>query len=116
MSEVIGRKLTRSPSRVGDIAEYYAVTWLWDNGYEVFLNSGSTGPVDLIAMDKDGNSILIDVKTMQKDYRTPNNIYTHRNVRNKVQKDLGVQIVSFNPETRKLNFVNHREEKQRELF
>ena len=25
-------------SRKGDLAEYYAVTWLWDNGYEVFQN------------------------------------------------------------------------------
>jgi hypothetical protein len=30
------------PNRIGDIAEFYAVTWLWDNGYEVFVNSGST--------------------------------------------------------------------------
>jgi hypothetical protein len=27
-------------SRKGDIAEFYAVTWLWDNGYEVFRNCG----------------------------------------------------------------------------
>ena len=26
-------------SRKGDMAEYYAVTWLWDNGYEVFTLS-----------------------------------------------------------------------------
>ena len=26
----------KSASRKGDLAEYYAVTWLWDNGYEVF--------------------------------------------------------------------------------
>ena len=25
-------------NRKGDFAEYYAVTWLWDNGYEVFKN------------------------------------------------------------------------------
>ena len=34
-------------SRKGDLAEYYAVTWLWDNGYEVFRNTGCTGPIDL---------------------------------------------------------------------
>ncbi len=28
----------KSASRKGDLAEYYAVTWLWDNGYEVFKN------------------------------------------------------------------------------
>ena len=37
---------------------------MWDNGYEVFQNSGCTGPIDMIAMDKKGNTILIDVKTV----------------------------------------------------
>ena len=52
-------------SRKGDMAEYYAVTWLWDNGYEVFKNCGCTGLVDLIARDKKGKTILIDVKTLE---------------------------------------------------
>ena len=120
MSETTGQKLTdkiRSDvNRTGDIAEYYAVTWLWDNGYEVFLNAGCTGPVDIVAMDKKGNTILIDAKTMQKDYRSPTNIHTIRRVRTDIQKELGVQLVSFNPDSRKLKFVNHREEKQLELF
>ena len=51
-------------NRKGDFAEYYAVTWLWDQGYEVFQNSGCTGPVDMIAMDEEGNILLIDVKTI----------------------------------------------------
>lgn len=120
MSETTGQKLTNKirsdVNRTGDIAEYYAVTWLWDNGYEVFLNAGCTGPVDMVAMDKEGTIILIDVKTMQKDYRSPTNIHTIRRVRTDIQKELGVQLVSFNPDSRKLKFVNHREEKQLELF
>ena len=48
-------------SRKGDFAEYYAVTWLWDNGYEVFQNSGCTGPMDMIAIDKKGKTLFIDV-------------------------------------------------------
>ena len=60
--------IKESPSRKGDFAEFYAVTWLWDHGYEVFVNSGSTGPIDMIAF-KDGETILIDVKTKRKDYR-----------------------------------------------
>ena len=35
-------------SRKGDMAEFYAVTWLWDNGYEVFKNCGCTGLADLV--------------------------------------------------------------------
>ena len=53
-------------NRKGDLAEYYAVTWLWDNGYEVFQNSGCTGPIDMIAM-KDGDTTFVDVKTMSRD-------------------------------------------------
>ena len=40
----------KDSNRKGDFAEYYAVTWLWDNGYEVFQNSGCTGPIDMIAI------------------------------------------------------------------
>jgi len=57
-------KHIKDSNRKGDFAEYYAVTWLWDNGYEVFQNSGCTGPIDMIAMDKKGNIKLIDVKTI----------------------------------------------------
>ena len=30
------------------MAEFYAVTWLWDQGYEVFRNCGCDGMIDLI--------------------------------------------------------------------
>ena len=54
MLETIGLKLTEemSDSRKGDFAEFYAVTWLWDQGYDVFKNCGCDGMVDLIAWDK----------------------------------------------------------------
>ena len=42
--------IKHDPSRVGDLAEHYAITWLWDNGYHVFKNCGCTGPVDIVAM------------------------------------------------------------------
>ena len=51
----------KDSSRKGDLAEYYAVTWLWDHGYEVFKNTGCTGPIDMIAI-KEGETILVDVK------------------------------------------------------
>mgnify|MGYP001340938645 CR=1 FL=1 len=35
-----------STNRKGDLAEFYAVTWLWDNGYEVFKNCGCDGFID----------------------------------------------------------------------
>ena len=98
----------KSASRKGDLAEYYAVTWLWDNGYEVFQNSGCTGPIDMIAMDKKGNTILIDVKTVH--------VYSDskqhcKKTLTKTQQKLGVKLLGFNPETRNLQFIEHKDEK-----
>jgi len=85
-------------NRKGDMAEFYAVTWLWDNGYEVFKNCGCTGPVDLIAT-KDGETTLIDVKTKSgRSGRT----------RSDEQVELNVKLLNYNPSTRKLNFVKHK--------
>jgi len=88
----------KQDNRKGDMAEFYAVTWLWDNGYEVFKNCGCTGPVDLIAT-KDGETTLIDVKTKSgRSGRT----------RSDEQVELNVKLLNYNPITRKLNFVKHK--------
>ena len=65
MSEKTGQKPT-SPSRIGDLAEHYAITYLWDKGYHVFKNCGCTGPIDIIAIDSEGKIKLIDVKCISK--------------------------------------------------
>jgi Archaeal holliday junction resolvase (hjc). len=93
-------------NRKGDFAEFYAVTWLWDNGYEVFLNAGCTGAVDMIAM-KDGETILVDVKTAV--YNPERGRSTQRRVRTEEQKKLGVVFLTFNPDTRQLRWVEHKE-------
>lgn len=95
-------------SRKGDMGEYYAVTWLWDNGYEVFKNCGCTGLVDLIILDKKSKITLVDVKTAQPQLGKNNN-FTKSGGRTEEQIKAGVQILMFNPDNRKLNFVNHRE-------
>jgi len=87
-----------SPNRKGDLAEYYAVTWLWDNGYEVFKNCGCDGAVDLIAI-KNGETTFIDVKTKYP---------TSGIGRTEEQLKLNVQILNYHPSTRKINFVKHR--------
>ena len=97
VSEIIGPKLTES--RKGDLAEFYAVTWLWDQGYEVFKNAASQGPIDIIAF-KNGKTFLIDVKTIK--------ISGSGAKRTKLQKELGVILVSFDRQTRKLAWVNHQ--------
>ena len=90
-----------NPSRTGDIAEFYAVTWLWDNGYEVYQNAGCTGSVDIIAV-KNGMPVFIDVKSKDSDLN-----WGHK--RTELQKKLRVQLVEFNAKTRKCRFVEHKE-------
>ena len=96
-----GQTLTSS-SRLGDLAEFYAVTWLWDNGFEVFPNAGCTGAVDIIGM-KEGKVYLFDVKTY-RGHKT-----SHPNPRTDLQKELGVQYILFDPATRDLILREHKE-------
>jgi Holliday junction resolvase-like predicted endonuclease len=98
-----GGTLMKHSSRVGDLAEHYVITWLWDNGYEVFTNAGCTGPVDIIAVDTVTlQTYLIDVKATSSSSQSGYG-------RTKEQKDLGVRIVEFNTETRKCRFIKHSE-------
>jgi Holliday junction resolvase-like predicted endonuclease len=102
-------KRINDKSRKGDLGEYYAVTWLWDNGYEVFKNTGCSGPIDLIAI-KNGKTTFVDVKSMSINYtkRKENKIvYANKRVRTKAQKKLDVRFLAFNPMTRKLKWVKH---------
>jgi len=94
----------KTPSRKGDLAEYYAVTWLWDKGYEVFKNCGCTGLIDLIARDKEGNLIFIDVKTAR---RNNGDSMTKTDGLTFLQSRIGVRVLSFNPINRDLRFIKH---------
>ena len=100
-SEAVGQTLT-DVNRLGDLAEHYAITWLWDEGFEVFHNAGCTGAVDIVGI-KDGEVYLFDVKmnSSQKENKCK--------ARTALQKELGVQYIMFNPKTRKLRLVKHKE-------
>ena len=98
-----------SSSRKGDLAEYYAVTWLWDQGYEVFPNAGSQGMADMIAWHPDTEKIiLIDVKTVRVAKKDKNKC---RNGRTPAQVQKNVCLLLYNADTRQLRFVEHRDEK-----
>ena len=97
-----------SSNRMGDLAEYYAITLFWDYGWEVFRNCGCDGPVDLIVIDDKGKVRLIDIKTRpKKGGRSLGDRKGHH--RTDLQKKLGIQVVEFDTDTRKLRFVEHRE-------
>ena len=40
-----------SCKKKGDIIEIKALSFLLDNGFEVFRNESSVGPVDIVALD-----------------------------------------------------------------
>ena len=109
------KKKIMNASRKGDFAEYYAVTWLWDNGYEVFQNSGCSGPIDMIALKGD-EVTLIDVKTFRKISKrsgrrdgsfTKGTNLEPSHQRTKKQIKMGVKLLGFNPVSRELRFIEH---------
>ena len=62
-------------------------------------------------MNKKGDIKFIDVKSFVPQQR-PEGIkgpLSKANSRSSEQKKIGVQILGFNPETRKLRFIKHKE-------
>jgi hypothetical protein len=99
-------------SRVGDYAECKAVAWLWEQGYEVFKNSGCSGPIDLIVMAHDGTLIPIDVKTARLTVRKRGDStkYSSNCSLTEYQRELGVQILTYNPVEETYSFQRHKHE------
>ena len=95
-------------SRKGDLAEHKAVTWLWEQGYEVFLNCGCSGPIDIVAY-KDGECTLIDVKTTQREYRPNKGDWRIGEKRTDEQKANKIVFLSYNPESGNFYWINHRD-------
>lgn len=97
------------PNLAGDFAEYYAVTWLWDNGYHVFKNCGCTGPIDIVALTPDFDVVYIDVKTARANSKNEE-LFNKTQSLTPLQKQLGVNILLFDPRDRSCRFIEHRHE------
>tara|TARA_R110000823_G_C15550517_1_gene459263 strand:+ start:101 stop:442 length:342 start_codon:yes stop_codon:yes gene_type:complete len=93
-------------SRKGDIAEHYAVSWLWEQGYEVFKNCGATGVIDIVAVTKENKTILIDVKTI---HEYSNGHSTIKKTRTPKQIELGVVLLGYLPETNECRWIKHHD-------
>lgn len=76
--------------RGGDIAEYKAIVWLLDKGYEVFKNVGATGDVDLVVL-KDSTFTKIDVKTVR--YGRDGACFSWKSYLSKEQLEAGVKVL-----------------------
>lgn len=79
--------------RQGDMSEIKALSFLLDNGFEVFRNESSTGPVDIISLDTVNNKVmLIDVKTLSPAKAT--GIFPTLK-KTKMQQNLDVQFLFY---------------------
>ena len=93
-------KMTRNKKHIkGDQAELIAQEFFIKKGYYVFNNISQHGPVDMVVLDKDGYTLLVDVKAIS--LRSKNGWKVNR-VPSEEQEKLGVHLVYVNLDTREV--------------
>ena len=83
----------------GDQAELIAQEFFIKKGYYVFNNISQHGPVDMVVLDNDGYTLLIDVKAVS--LREKNGWKVNRSATEE-QKRLGVHLLFVNLDTREV--------------
>ena len=92
--------MTRNKKHIkGDQAELIAQEYFIKKGFYVFKNISQHGPVDMVVMDKEGYTILIDVKAIS--LRAKNGWKVNRSP-SKEQNLLGVHLCFVNLDTREV--------------
>ena len=92
--------MTRNSKHIkGDQAELIAQEFFIKKGYYVFNNISQHGPVDMVVLDKDGYTLLVDVKAIS--LRSKNGWKVNR-VPSEEQEKLGVHLVYVNLDTREV--------------
>ena len=89
------KQIKHSPSRVGDISEMDICLRFMKDGWEVFRNVGSSGPIDLVVVDfTTGNVMLLDSKTPTINRRKDGMTTIHAGKLTDEQKNIGVRLVA----------------------
>ena len=92
--------MTRNKKHIkGDQAELIAQEFFIKKGFYVFKNISQHGPADMVVLDKDGYTILVDVKAVS--LRAKNGWKVNR-VPSEEQKRLGVHLIYVNLDTREV--------------
>lgn len=95
-------------NQTGAVAEEIAILHFLRNGYFVFRPILGFGPVDLIALNEDGEILLLDVKAQNtrivKGRKSPTRIDRKRTI---LQKFLGVRLCYVDLEQETVHVVNH---------
>lgn len=82
-----------STQQKGAWAEAYALHWLLQRGWWVAFNFSSSGPFDLVAVDRNGKVILLDVKfSSYKGRRKKRRSLRSYRVRTPLQRSLGIHL------------------------
>ena len=92
--------MTRNKKHIkSDQAELIAQEFFIKKGYGVFKNISAQGPVDMVVLDNDGYSLLIDVKAIS--LRSKNGWKVNR-APSKEQDLLGVHLCYVNLDTKEV--------------
>jgi len=92
--------MTRNKKHIkGDQAELIAKEFFIKKGYYVFNNISQHGPADMVVLDNDGYTLLIDVKAVS--LREKNGWKVNRSATEE-QKRLGVHLLFVNLDTREV--------------
>ena len=83
----------------GDQAELIAQEYFIKKGFYVFKNISQHGPADMVVLDKDGYTILVDVKAIS--LRAKNGWKVNR-APSAEQEKLGIEIMYVNLDTREV--------------
>ena len=81
-------------NRIGDITELDICHHFLEQGFEVFRNVASSGPVDFVTLDTNtGEITLYDSKTVNPYFNKDGECVLHLTKLSDVQKRLGVMLV-----------------------
>ena len=77
----------------GFTSHLYAIQYLTKLGYWVFDNISKQGPCDLMAMNEEGNILLVDVKSTSKRKSGTHAGYFIKRAPSELQKKIGIRIL-----------------------
>ena len=81
-------------NRIGDITELDICHHFLEQGFEVFRNVASSGPVDFVTLDTNtGEITLYDIKTVNPYFNKDGECVLHLTKLSDVQRRLGVMLV-----------------------
>jgi hypothetical protein len=91
----------------GDVCEIIAAEHFMRLGYWVFNPAQGHSPIDLIIVNEDGPTLIQVKKDAGRINPGRNRSARIHRVRTQLQKDLGVQFVYVNVDTREVSITDH---------